>query len=387
MITPLRIIKRNDMTQLTFYPLGNADTTLAQLQDGRRMLFDYAKVGSDEDADKRCDLPKLLREDLNQAEVSEYSVVAFTHLDKDHCGGASEFFWFDHAAKYQGGDRIKMQTLWVPAAAIVEDCLDDCARVIRQEARHRLREGKGIKVFSRPARLRDWLKENGLTVEERKDCFVDAGQLVPEFSLADDAVEFFVHSPHAMRTDQNQLIDRNGDSIMVQMRFEENGYHTDVLITGDMPYESLNEIVDITRARGNDDRLHWNIYHLPHHCSYKSLGPDKGADKTKPSDQVAWLCEEAAEASGFVISASKPIPYKGSPEDVDVQPPHRQAASYYKEDVLDDARRFLVTMAEPSSTNPKPIILLITGDGAVKNVGGGVGATAAAAVVAPRAGF
>ncbi len=374
------------MTQLTFFPLGNADTTLAELRDGRRMLFDYASVDSQDDGDKRCDLPKLLREDMNQADVSDYAVVAFTHLDKDHCGGASDFFWFEYAAKYQSDDRFKMDMLWVPAAAIVEDCLSDDAYVIRQEARHRLKQGKGIKVFSRPERLRAWLKDNGLTVEQRRECFVDAGQLVPEFSLEDDAVEFFVHSPHATRTDQNELIDRNGDSIMVQARFEEGGYHTDVLITGDMPYDSLNEIVDITRARNNDDRLHWNVYHLPHHCSYKSIGPEKGADKTKPSDQVKWLCEEAGEASGFVVSASKPVPFKDSADDKDVQPPHRQAANYYKEDVLDDPKRFLVTMAEPSSTNPKPIVLIVTEDGAVKDTSAGMSAAAAAAVVAPRAG-
>lgn len=374
------------MTQLTFFPLGNADTTLVELRDGRRMLFDYADVASGEPGDKRCDLPRLLREDMKRADSSAYAVVAFTHLDADHCGGASEFFWFDHADKYQGEDRFKMTTMWVPAAAITEDGLDDCARVIRQEARHRLRHGAGIKVFSRPERMTEWLKANGLTVASRKHCFVDAGRLVPEFSLDADAIEFFVHSPHAKRTDDRGVIDRNGDSIMVQARFEEGGYHTDLLITGDMPYECLDEIVDITRQKKNDERLHWNVYHLPHHCSYRSIGPDKGTDKTAPTARVAWLCETAGEKGGYVVSASKPIPLKGSAEDHDVQPPHRQAANYYKEDVLADSRHFLVTMAQPSSTNPKPIVLLITRDGAVKDTSVGAGAAVGAAVVAPRAG-
>ncbi|KZX90375.1 hypothetical protein A3718_16280 [Erythrobacter sp. HI0019] len=374
------------MTKLTFFPLGNADTTLAELQDGRRILFDYADVATGEEGDKRCDLPKLLRDDMKQADLSSYAVVAYTHLDTDHCAGSSDFFWFEHATKYQGDDRYKIDTLWVPAAAITEEGLDDCARVIRQEARYRLKSGKGIKVFSRPERLKEWLKENGLTIESRKSCFVDAGQLVPEFSLDDDAVEFFVHSPHAKRTDDRGVVDRNGDSIMLQMRFVEEGHHTDLLITGDMPHECIGEIVDITRKKKNDDRLHWDVYHLPHHCSYKSIGPEKGENKTAPTDQVAWLCETAGEENGFIISASKPIPYKGSKEDEDVQPPHRQAANYYKEDVLADTRQFLVTMAEPSSTNPKPLVLLITRDGAVKDTSGGSSIAAGAAGVAPRAG-
>jgi len=374
------------MTQLTFFPLGNADTTLARLRDGRRILFDYADKATGEDGDKRCDLPALLAGDMQEAETDTYSVVAYTHLDSDHCGGSSDFFWFDHATKYQGEGRYKIETLWVPAGAITEDCLDNCARVIRQEARHRLKAGKGIKVFSRPERLRKWLEANGLSVEDRAHCCVDAGQLVPEFSLSNDAVEFFVHSPHATRTDDRGLEDRNGDSIMLQVRFEEGGYHTDLLITGDMPYDALGEVINLTRHYGNDDRLHWNIYHLPHHCSYKSIGPEKGEDKTEPTDQVAWLCEDAGEENGFIVSASWPIPFKGSDADKDKQPPHRQAANYYKTDVLADDRNFLVTMMHPSSTNPKPLVLLITNTGAVKDTSGSGGMAAAAGVVAPRAG-
>jgi len=79
------------MTQVTFYPLGCADTSLIEFQDGRRMLVDYAHRRSG-DNDKRCDLPALLKVDLKSAKRSDYAVVAFTHLDADHCFKSSEFF-------------------------------------------------------------------------------------------------------------------------------------------------------------------------------------------------------------------------------------------------------------------------------------------------------
>jgi hypothetical protein len=82
------------MTQMTFYPLGCADTSLIELRDGRRMLVDYANKRSADAADKRCDLPALLKEDLKAAGRSSYVVGAFTHLDEDHCKGASDFFYF-----------------------------------------------------------------------------------------------------------------------------------------------------------------------------------------------------------------------------------------------------------------------------------------------------
>ena len=201
-----------------------------------------------------------------------------------------------------------------------------------------------------------------------------------------DGVEFFAHSPHARRTDDRGIEDRNGDSLVFQARFREDGYDTDVLFSGDVTHNELAEIVDITRHYGNDDRLHWNVYHLPHHCSYTALGPDKGDDKTEPVAQVAWLCETQGEQDGFIVSPSKLIPLKGTAEDEDVQPPHRQAAEYYRADVLADRRHLLVTMAEPSSTNPRPIVLAITGDGAVKIPPGSGGGKTAAAVMAPRAG-
>lgn len=375
------------MTQMTFFPLGNADTTLIQLKDGRRMLVDYANVGTGKDGDKRCDLAAELRSDLKAAGRDGYAVVAFTHLDDDHCCGSADFFWLQHAAKYQGEGRKKIETMWVPACAITEEGLQDSARAIRQEARHRLKEGKGIKVFSRPERLKEWLEANGLTVESRRGCFVDAGKLVGGFTLGADGVEFFAHSPHAVRTDDRSgLVDRNGDSIVFQARFREEGADTDVLFTGDIDHAVIAEIVDITRKKGNQGRLHWNVYHLPHHCSYTAIGPDKGVDKTKPVEQVKWLCETQGEPRGYVVSPSKPIPFKDSAEDKDVQPPHRQAAAYYRENVLENARNLLVTMAEPSSTGPKPVTILITRDGAVKDISGGGGTAAAAAVVAPRAG-
>ena len=374
------------MTQITFYPLGCADTSLVALQDGRRMLVDYANTRGPNDDDKRCDLPKLLGEDLKSSGKSSYAVAAFTHLDNDHCCGAPEFFHLEHATKYQGGNRKKIETMWVPAGAITEEGMEGDSRIIRQEARHRLLQREGILVFSRPERLKWWFYGKGLNIEDFRDCFVDAGKLVKGFTLDADGVEFFAHSPHAKRTDERGIEDRNGDSLVFQARFRVDDRDTDVLFTGDVTHEVLSEIVDITRWHERDDRLHWDVYHLPHHCSYKSIGPVKGDDKTQPAEQVKWLCEEQGEKSGFIISPSKPIPLKGSPEDKDVQPPHREAANYYKEDVLANPRNLLVTMAEPSSFNPKPIVLAITGDGAVKIPSGTGGSAAAASVTAPRAG-
>lgn len=172
---------------------------------------------------------------------------------------------------------------------------------------------------------------------------------------------------------------------MFQMRFEEGGYHTDVLFAADVPHDVLSEIVDITKKKKNDDRLHWNIFKLPHHCSYLSLSDTKGTNKTAPVDQVKWLFETQGESGGYVVSSSKPIPSKGSAEDEDVQPPHRQAANYYKEDVV-NKNHLLVTMEQPNKTNPKPFLLEIGKRGSSLRAFGAPAAAMLTGGAAPRAG-
>ena len=337
------------MAKLTFFPLGNADCCRIDLDNGNKLLFDFAATRDPSDKnDLRIDLPKELQSDLRAAGRDRYEVVAFTHLDKDHYVGASEFFYFEHAQKYQDGDRIRIGTLWVPAAIITEKTPDeDEARIIQSEARYRLKKGAGIRVFSRPDALKDWLKNHGLTVQERAHLITDAGQLVPEFTTKAQGAEFFVHSPFTSRQEDGTLVDRNRDSIAVQATFVCGGSETRVILGADLDHEALSDIVRITKAKGNQSRLEWDVFKLPHHCSYLSLGPEKGTHKTEPVPEVKWLYGKQGHTGGIMVSTSKPMP----PGD-EVQPPHKQAAKYYREVAGAIGGKFVVTMEHPSSSKP-----------------------------------
>lgn len=351
---------------LTFHPLGNADCTRFDLADGKKLLVDYADMKNRDDPwDRRIDLPAELKADLRAAQRDYYNVVCFTHLDDDHCRGSGDFFWWDHALKYQGEGRIRIRELWVPAAAILEDGLDECARVIRQEARYRLKKGSGIRVFSRPAKLKEWLEANGLTLESRAHLITDAGQLVPGFSLlGTERVEFFIHSPFGWRQDDNEIVDRNQDSVVFQATFLEGSRKTHALFMSDIDHGSIEQIVKTSKRHKNEDRLLWDIFKVPHHCSYTAIGPDKGVDETKPIDEVKWLCETQGQERHIMMSTSKSMPIKGSDEDKDVQPPHRQAGAYYKGVANAKDGQFKVTMDLPSVHKPKPTKVEITDRGA-----------------------
>lgn len=368
------------MHKLTFFPLGNADCCRIDLESGKQILLDYAdKKCYDDPTDKRIALPNQLKADLNGRGF--YDVVGFTHLDDDHVVGSSEFFFLEHAACYQSKERIKINELWVPAAAIIEDGLEDCARVIRQEARHRLREGRGIRVFSRPALLQNWLEGEGISLESRAHLISDAGDLISGWNKSYDGVEFFVHSPFASRLDDDNLVDRNMDSLVLHATFSVRGIDTKVFFGGDIPHEGLEEIVRITRFHGREERIENDIVKIPHHCSYLSLGPDKGDDCTVPTENIAYLYEKKLNGNAILVSSSRSVPS----DDSDTQPPHKQAKKYYT-NCVKLSGTFEITMEHPKVSAPEPLIIEIgTNRGRIRR-NFSAGAVFATAAPAPRAG-
>jgi hypothetical protein len=351
--------------KVTFFPIGNADSCRIDLVGGRKVLIDFADVRNAEDPyDKRIDLAAEVRRDLDDANRDYLDVVCFTHLDTDHVKGSSEFFWFEHATSYQAASRIKIRELWVPAAAVIEVGVEDDARVIRQEARYRLKQGKGIKVFSRPERLHDLLASWGLTVADRASCIVDAGQTVPGFyKEGSDKAEFFVHSPFAWRLNDREVEDRNEDSIVMQVTFVEGGVETYGILGSDANHETLTKIVETTKRHKREHRLLWDFLKLFHHSSYLSLGPDRGKDETEAVPEVRWLFETQSREGCVIVSTSDPIPEKGTEADKNVQPPHRQAANHHRRVVNDKDGQFKVTMEIPSVQRPKPLVIEITAAG------------------------
>ncbi|MFF2533776.1 hypothetical protein ACFVS2_33580 [Brevibacillus sp. NPDC058079] len=369
------------MHKITFYPVGNGDTCKIDLECGKKMLFDYAHFYQPDNDDNLCiDVATELRNDLEADNRDDYDVVAFTHADDDHVCGSSDFFYLEHAKKYQSADRIKIKELWVPAAFIIEGNLSGDAFVIRAEARYRLKQGQGIRVFSRPDVLIEWLESEGLNLEDIKHLITDAGQLVPGISATKDGVEFFVHSPFAKHV-EDTVVDRNSSSLIFHATFFNGNEKTKFMLIGDSEHEVLTEIVEITKSHGREERLEWDIYDIPHHCSYLALNNDKGKDKTEPVENVKWLLEQGNHR-GILVSSSNVIPTSGS----DTQPPHRQAANCYKEIASNISGSFVVTMEHPKVSKPEPLVITIDELGAKLKKSIAFGASVITSTSAPRVG-
>ncbi|MDB0573907.1 hypothetical protein LBW59_24505 [Ralstonia solanacearum] len=384
-----------DVHRVVFYPVGNGDTSQIILSQGRRVLFDFCHRGNAEDASTpTIDLKTRLKRELKEAGRDYFDMVAFTHADLDHIQGSTEFFELQHAKKYQGEGRIKIRELWVPAAMLLEEADNDHQQeefvLLRQEARHRLLEGKDILVFSQPQALMDWLvpelQKRGEAASARDHLFIDAGTLVPGFTLANDGVEFFCHSPFIKHCDDEDII-RNRASLVFNVRFRADGAHYDYLEVGDATWEEMEEIVRITKYHKNENRLAWDLYNIPHHCSYLALNEDgqKGDKETEPKSLVKELLLQG-KRDAYIVSCSKPIPdVKDSYEQV--QPPHVQARNSYERYLKEvGGRKFLVTMEEPNANKPEPIVFEIASGGVTWKRSASIGAPAIITSTPPRAG-
>jgi hypothetical protein len=281
------------VAKVHFFPLGDADTLRIDLANGEKVLVDYANMRNPADKnDLRCDLPEELRRDLAKARRNNFDVVCITHLDDDHCKGFGEFFWLRHAKIYQSSERILIDVLWVPACALLETGLTGDARLVRQEAIHRLREGKGVLIFSRPEPLKDWMKENGIDYDSRKHLFVDAGKLVPGYRKEGPAqAEFFVHSPFGHRQDDGTVIDRNGDAIVMQVTFREGQRDSYLFLGSDTRAAVLlgagaigSHVADCLVREG---RFTWTVIDddqlLPHNLARHTA---LGAQVTRPKAEI-----------------------------------------------------------------------------------------------------
>lgn len=382
-----------DLHKVIFYPVGNGDTSQIVLSGGRRVLFDFCHREKAEDADTpEIDLKTRLKTELKAAGRDYFDVVAFTHADLDHIQGSTDFFELQHAKKYHGDGRIKIRELWVPAAMLLEEAdndhqTDECV-LLRQEARHRLLEGKDILVFSKPEALMDWLlpklKERGESPSARDHLFIDAGTIVPGFTLAKDSVEFFCHSPFIKHCDEGDII-RNRASLIFNVRLRADGEHYDYLEVGDATWEELEDIVKTTRAHKNDDRLTWDLYNLPHHCSYLALSDEKGSKETGPKPLVKELLLQGKK-DAYIVSCSKPVTdVRESYEQL--QPPHIQARKAYERHLRDvGGRKFLVTMEEPNAAKPEPLVFEVTREGVIWKRSPSIGAPAIVLSTPPRAG-
>jgi hypothetical protein len=92
----------------------------------------------------------------------------------------------------------------------------------------------------------------------------------------------------------------------MQVTFREGGKDAYALLGSDVDHESISAIVQVTRKKKNDHRLLWDLIKLFHHCSYLSLGPERGTEETKAIDDVKLLFETQGRDGAIIVELDHP---------------------------------------------------------------------------------
>ena len=342
------------------FPVGSAESVwITTPHTSKLIILDYAHTKTDAEDDKRIDLRQKLLDRVGEGGSVDF--VSFSHADKDHLQGASDVFYLEHAQKYQNSERVKIELMCVPARMITEsrNDLSTDARVVQSEARHRLREGKGIVVISEPDGLNQWLEDQGIEPGDREDCIATAGTLLSNFSLEDDGAEIFVHSPFSYQDDDGNRYDRNAASSVFQVAIDDGGGQTaKVLFMADVDCGTTADIVRATEKHGNTERLEHDIMIVSHHGSRHSLKPE-GSDDVDPD--VDRLFRQYGRSGATYVTSSRSMSDKKS--SADKLPPHEDAIAYYGGIAEGHEGEAIITMEYPSEAEPNPVCFSASGIG------------------------
>ena len=97
---------------------------------------------------------------------------------------------------------------------------------------------------------------------------------------------------------------------------------------------------------------------------------------------MKWIFEQQGQLGAIVVSTSDPIPTSGDQD----QPPHRQAANYYRDNRRDNGGTFVVTMEHPKASAPEALVITIDHRKATIMKRAIAASGAVTSVSAPRAG-
>ena len=350
---------------ITYFPVGNGDTSLIQLSNEGKILIDcnITTDSRDETEESTYDVHEHLLSTLKKDDNDVPFIDAFilTHPDEDHCRGFSETFYTGDPAKYSEADKkvglIRIGELWFTPRIFSphEKDMCDTAKAIRKEAKRRIQLYKEKKTERKDSgnRLRVIGYSDNTDLKGLDEIITTPGNsidVVNGNSLKD--FSFFVHAPFKKDTD-SKWSERNDTSVILQARFDVDGEKNAALafFGGDSGYGIWDEIVQ----RSNEDSLKWDIFMAPHHCSWSFFNETPQGENDKPCKSAINLLNKKRVGAKIVASCD-PI------KDDDNNPPHFAAKEEYIK-IVGSENFFVTSDYPPGSKNPLPIIFTMTNNG------------------------
>ena len=102
--------------------------------------------------------------------------------------------------------------------------------------------------------------------------------------------------------------DENAASIVVQMRLrtQKNGViKSKIIIAGDADHYVFEQILEKSKKNNNEDKLEWDLFLAPHHCSWSFFNDRPYEKNTEPKDYSLKFLDYRNTRSSFHLSASQ----------------------------------------------------------------------------------
>lgn len=375
--------------KIKIYPVGNADTTLIKTSDNITIQVDCQIRDGEEDSDgiKIYDVKKDLINDLEKDTDKNpfLDLFVLSHAHKDHCLGFEGNYYCGDPNEYKKenreNDEIIIGELWVTQMIFGNDICEQ-ATAIRKEAKRRrkLFEENPIEANKQGNRLR-------IIGYNDQDKIVDGLNYIPGKIVTSingkytGLIEIFIHAPF-----KSDLVtgkadkDHNATSIVFQiaLRVTHGGaIKSRAIFGGDADHYIWEKVLRKSEENGNYDRLKWDLFLSPHHCSW-SFFNDRPYEENKEPKDYSLEFLDYKQNNAYIVASSKKI------VDDDNNPPHYPARKEYIKKVTEPY--FRNTATHKGEKAPKPLEFIIDDGGlTLKKEATNAGAAIAGGSI-PRAG-
>lgn len=345
---------------ITYFPVGNGDTTLIRLSDKTSILIDCNITQGSKDENEKSKYPvheHLLEEiEKNRESIPHIDAFILTHPDEDHCRGFGDTFHTGDPSSFSKTDqnegKILIDELWFTPRIFspCEESLSEPAKCIYKEAKRRMKlyQNADSKSENPGNRLRIIGYSDNEELKGLDKILTTPGNSI---NLINSSIKsdfsFFIHAPFKKENDSDSS-ERNDTSIVLQVRFDVGDVENSGLVFfgGDSTCSVFERIIDISEK----EDLEWDLLLAPHHCSWHFFNElSHEEDQTLNKKIISFL--EMHREGAFIIASCKPV------KD-DKDPPSIAAAKEYKKIV--GSEKFIVTMENPNEEEPLPLHFVIT---------------------------
>lgn len=352
--------------KIKFYPVGNGDNVLVALSDNTTIMIDCQFLNCAETSDGvtvydvKSDILKEIQKDRNNNPYVDLFIN--THPHDDHCKGFETHFYTGAPDDYTKADRdnnkIIIGELWVTQMAFSNNLCSD-GGAIRREAKRRKklfddnspeknRRGNRIKIIGYNANN-----------EYNSDLHYIPGTTVSTINGSTSPyVSIFIHAPFKSDLVRGQADkDCNAASIVAQMSFSQTPYGNVVsqfIFGGDADHYVWEKVLEKSKHNNNENKLNWDLFLAPHHCSWSFFNDRPQKDNPTPQDYSLEFLDYRNQG-GHVIASSKKI------ENKEPNPPHYAAKEEYEKKV--GSSRFKNTALHVDEKAPQPLVYIIDENG------------------------